>query len=65
MAPRHHKHDNQPPNEFEGESNKFVLSAAEERATNTQQSAEREGLMWWHNYVVMFVICIRIKLNES
>ena len=41
-----HRHNNQPQNQMEGESNKFVSRAAEERAHNTQQSAEREGLMW-------------------
>jgi hypothetical protein len=46
MASQHNKHDNQPQNRIEREAKKFVLRAAEERAANTQQSAEREGLMW-------------------
>jgi hypothetical protein len=40
------------------------MRAAEERAAKTQQPAEREGLRWMHNYVVMFVRCITIKLNQ-
>jgi hypothetical protein len=32
-----------------------VLRAAEERAANTQQPAEREGLMLIHNYIVMLL----------
>jgi hypothetical protein len=39
----------------QGESIEFLLRAAEERAANTQQSAEREGLMWMHYYVVMLL----------
>jgi len=43
MASQHNKHNNQPPNQIEGVTKKFVLQAAEERAANTQQSTEREG----------------------
>jgi hypothetical protein len=42
MAEMQHKHNNQPPNWIEDESNKFVLRAAEERAAKTQQFAQRE-----------------------
>jgi hypothetical protein len=56
MAFQHHKHNNQPPNRFEGETIEFVLRVAEERAANIQQTAKREGLMWWHNYVV-YLLC--------
>jgi hypothetical protein len=45
MASQHHQHNNQPPNRIEGESIEFVLQAAEERASKTQQSAEREGFV--------------------
>ena len=55
MASQHHQHNNQPPNRIEGEWIEFVLRAAEERAAKTQQPAEREGLMWMHNYVVMLL----------
>jgi hypothetical protein len=41
-----------------------VLRGEEERAAKTQQPIESEGLRWMHNYVVMFVRYITIKLKQ-
>jgi len=52
---KHSRHNNQPTNQFERKTIKFVLRFGEESAAKTQQPAEREGLMWMHNHVVMLL----------
>ena len=48
------QHNNQPRNRIEGDSNKFMLQAAEKRGSKTQQPAKREG---WGGCTIM-LLCL-------